>query len=434
MLYERWREIAAGRRNETALHEAATGRRWTFGQLFLEGEHLRGAASCRFIAPPGHRDAEGRGGRQVVFPSGHAPEFIFQLLAAWRDNKIACPLEPGHETPLISSAPEGCVQFKRTSATAGAPRLVSFDAEQLAADADQIVKTMGLRQDWPNLAVISLPHSYGFSNLVLPLLLHGIPLLLAPSPLPEAVRRAAEMAMAVTIPAVPAMWRAWHQAGAIPANVALAISAGAPMPLNLERDIFDATGLKVHNFLGASECGGMAYDASAVPRDDAALAGAPMQNADLSVGDDGCLLVRGPAVGQTYWPEASPALADGCFHSRDLAELRDGRVFLRGRLDDLINVAGRKVSPQTIENELLANPKVSECLVLGVPDLDRTETIAAIVVSDAGESELRKFLSDKLPAWQVPREWRFVESLSVNARGKISRVEWRKRLQPAERG
>ena len=50
---------------------------------------------------------------------------------------------------------------------------------------------MGLRPDWPNLGVISLAHSYGFSNLVLPLLLHGIPLILAPSPLPEAVRQAA---------------------------------------------------------------------------------------------------------------------------------------------------------------------------------------------------------------------------------------------------
>jgi long-chain acyl-CoA synthetase len=41
---------------------------------------------------------------------------------------------------------------------------------------------MGLRPDWPNLGVISLAYSYGFSNLVLPLLLHGIPLFLAPSP------------------------------------------------------------------------------------------------------------------------------------------------------------------------------------------------------------------------------------------------------------
>ena len=57
------------------------------------------------------------------------------------------------------------------------------------ADAENIVATMGLRPDWPNLGVISLAHSYGFSNLVLPLLLHGIPLILAPVPLPARLMR-----------------------------------------------------------------------------------------------------------------------------------------------------------------------------------------------------------------------------------------------------
>ena len=83
----------------------------------------------------------------------------------------------------------------------------------MPADAENIVATMGLRADWPNLGVISLAHSYGFSNLVLPLLLHGIPLILAPAPLPEIIRRAAESRKSITLAAVPAMWRAWHEAG-----------------------------------------------------------------------------------------------------------------------------------------------------------------------------------------------------------------------------
>ena len=87
------------------------------------------------------------------------------------------------------------------------------------ADAENIVATMGLRADWPNLGVISMAHSYGFSNLVLPLLLHGIPLILAPAPLPEIIRRAAENEPAITLAAVPAMWRAWHEADAIPPGV-----------------------------------------------------------------------------------------------------------------------------------------------------------------------------------------------------------------------
>ncbi|HEY1717434.1 MAG TPA: fatty acid--CoA ligase family protein, partial [Verrucomicrobiae bacterium] len=322
------------------------------------------------------------------------------------------------------------VHLKSTSATGGAARFVAFTVEQLTADAENIVATMGLRADWPNLGVISLAHSYGFSNLILSLLLHGVPLILAPAPLPEIIRRAAENEKSITLPAVPAMWRAWHEANAIPKNARLAISAGAPLPLNLERKIFAANGLKIHNFLGASECGGIAYDAGERPRDDAAFAGTPMQNVDLSLNDGGCLIVRSRAVGETYWPEKSDLIGGGIFQTSDLAELKNGQVFLRGRLGDQINVAGRKISPETIERALLANPKVRECLVFGAPsrDAERTEIIVAVVVSDATEGELKKFLLEKLPAWQVPREWHFIDSLSANARGKISRAEWRARF------
>ena len=110
-----------------------------------------------------------------------------------------------------------------------------------------------------------------------------------------------------------------------------------------------------------------------------------------------------------------------------MAELKDGTVFLRGRLGDLINVAGRKISPETIERALLANQKVRECLVFGVPsrDAERTEIIVAVIAGDVTENELKQFLLQTLPAWQLPREWKFVNSLSANARGKISRAEWR---------
>jgi acyl-CoA synthetase (AMP-forming)/AMP-acid ligase II len=412
MLYEQWRKIAAARRNELALREAASGRHWTFGELFAAGE------------------AGISGPVELACPQGHSPEFIIELLAAWRENKTACPLEPGQVMPEIPALPKNWAHLKSTSATGGGASFVAFSAEQLAADSENIVATMGLRPDWPNLGVISLAHSYGFSNLVLPLLLHGIPLILASAPLPEIVRRAAETEKSITLPAVPAMWRAWHQAGAIPPNVRLAISAGAPLPTNLEQEVFQSRGLKIHNFLGSSECGGIAYDVAETPRTDAALAGAPMRNVHLSVNADGCLTVQSRAVAETYWPEKSIALGGGIFQTSDLAEIEDGQIFLRGRLGDQINVAGRKVSPETIERALLAHPQVRECLVFGAPsrDAERLEIIVAIVAADISEPALKQFLLGKIPAWQVPREWRFVEKLLVNPRGKISRVEWRRQF------
>lgn len=414
MLYDRWHEIAARFRNEIALRDLTGGKQWTFSQLAAEVEKGRGVDG------------------KIIFPQGISSDFIFAVLQGWRFGRVVCPLEAGQSPPSFSKLPSGCVHLKMTSATTGAPRTIVFKAEQLMADAENIVVTMGLRRDWPNLGVISLAHSYGFSNLVLPLLLCGIPLTLVSAPLPEMVRRAAEEMEGVTLPAVPALWRTWHEAGAISGKIRLAISAGAPLPLALEQAVFSKHGIKIHNFYGSSECGGIAYDATQCPRQDAACVGAPMKNVQLSAGEDGCLQVRGRAVGETYWPEPGDNLGQGCFKTNDLVKFKDGLVYLRGRIGDQINVAGRKISPESIERILLTHPEVSDCLVFGVPssEEERTEIIVACVAVKNGltAEKLKQFMLSQLPAWQVPRQWWFVESLRANQRGKLSRAEWRQKF------
>src|ERR1700734_1917146 len=100
MLYERWKKISADRRDETALRDFVSAKCWTFGELFSEGEKF---------------GAKG----EIIYPQSHSPEFIFQLLAAWRENKIACPLEAGQPPPEIYLPPKNCVHLKSTSATGG---------------------------------------------------------------------------------------------------------------------------------------------------------------------------------------------------------------------------------------------------------------------------------------------------------------------------
>jgi len=413
-LYESWLTVARERRTEFALHDLAVRRRWSFGELADEA-----AAGANGAGP-------------VAFPQGAGAGFVLTVLRAWRAGQLVCPLEPSQPRPDVAWPAAPIVHLKTTSATTSEPRLIAFTADQLAADARNLVSTMGLRSDWPNLGVISLAHSYGFSNLVTPLLLHGIPLILGASALPEAVRRAAQGEAALTLPAVPALWRVWHETHAIPPNLRLAISAGAPLPTTLERAVFEATGVKLHNFYGASECGGIAYDRTATPRAGGSLAGTPVDHVALSPCDDGCLDIRGPNVASGYWPDATSSLTGGVFHASDLAELRGDQIFLLGRAGDVIHVAGRKVAPEAIERALLENHLVREALVLGLPvEGGREEVIAAVLVCRAPVkvSELREFLLARLPAWQVPRHWRVEEEPLANARGKVARAHWRRVLQ-----
>ncbi len=413
MLYDLWREIVRQHGGELALWDLAANRRWRFREL---ADAVERAGPCR---------------QAIAHPQGPGAEFILTVLRAWRAGTVVCPLEPDQAPPTIPPPPPGCRHLKLTSATSGSAKLVALTEAQMAADARQIVQAMGLRPAWPNLGVISMAHSYGFSNLVLPLLLHGIPLVLAPSALPEIVRGAAAGQTSITLAGVPALWRAWNEAGAIPGNVALAISAGALLTIELEQEVYAACGLKIHNFYGSSECGGIAYDVSSAPRQEEGLVGEALSDVDLSLNDDGCLQVRSPAVGETYWPLPDATLGNGLFKTSDLAEIRNGAVYLHGRVGNLINVAGRKVAPESIEQVLRTHPTVKDCLVFGAADSrgERGDRIVACVVADGPkETEpLKQFLRHALPAWQVPRDWWFVDSLSANTRGKISRAEWKER-------
>lgn len=414
MLDERWRTIVERFPDRLAVLEVRTGRSLSFASL---------AAAADAQQPPT---------APILFPSGHAIPFLLAVLLGWRTRTPVCPLEPHQPTPHLPPPPADIAHLKFTSGSTGQPRAIALTEAQLAADADHIIRTMGLHPECPNVGLISLAHSYGFSNLVTPLLLHGIPLILAESPLPAAMQAAARMAPGIVLPAVPALWATWLKADAIPANITLALSAGAPLPLPLEHEAFERHRLKIHNFLGASECGGIAFDRTPEPRTDATCVGTPLEGVGLGIAEDGCLLVHGPAVAQGYFPAPHESLQPGRYHSSDLVALgSDRNLRILGRATDRINTAGRKVAPEAIERALLEHAGVSDCLAFGIPGMaHRGEDIgvAYVLRRPVSETELRQHLLERLPAWQVPRRWWSVPTLEPDHRGKRSRPDWRNRL------
>lgn len=358
--------------------------------------------------------------------------FLLDVLRAWRDDSVLVPLDGSLADPVLPALPPDIAHVKSTSGSTGCPRLVMFTADQLAADAGNILRTMQLRRDWPNAAVVSMAHSYGFSNLVLPLLLHGIPIVLLSDPLPATLEAAQKAVPALTVPAVPAMWRTWQQAGVIGSGIRLAISAGAPLPLEVEATVFSKTGVKIHNFYGSSECGGIAYDRTDTPRTEAGCAGTALDGVRLSVSrNSGCLCIESAAVASGY-VDPDPALSGGRFETADLAEIRDdGSVVLTGRRGDTINVAGRKIPPSQIEDRLLKVPGVRYCVVFGVPSPDpaRVEEIVACVnpAPDTSLDDIRRAAAALLPKSDHPRHWFGSPDVAPDSRGKIPRASWRER-------
>jgi long-chain acyl-CoA synthetase len=406
---ERWQAVVAAHGPRTAVTDSATGESWSFLKLDALG---RAAPE----APP------------VLLTAGTGPGFIIDVLRAWRGGSVLLPDDTGAiSAPDPTMLPGQTCHLKVTSGSTGARRMAAFTAEQLAADARQIVATMGLHGDQPNVGVISMAHSYGFSSLVLPLLWHGIPLRLAGSPLPQALRAALHGAGPVTLPAVPAMWRAWHQARVDLSAVRTAVSAGAPLPLQLEREIHDQHhGLKIHNFYGCSECGGIAYDATSTPRTASSLVGTAMQGVRFFL-RDGCLVVHSAAAGLGW---VGGELWDpGTYHTGDLARLdASGQLHLEGRVGETISVAGYKVAPEMVEEALQRAQGVRHCVVFGIPSSDpiRHEEVVACIHHDAAVSldSIRASLAH-LPTACQPRHWTSCPGLHPDERGKISRARWR---------
>src|SRR5688500_14101376 len=123
MLYDRWREVASARGAELALKDLSDGRAWTFAQMLAASDVAKDAD-------------EG-----WVCPKGKGPEFVFEVLRAWRFGRVVCPLEESESAPIGAALEKSIAHVKRTSATTGAARFVIFRGEQLAADCTNIVAT-----------------------------------------------------------------------------------------------------------------------------------------------------------------------------------------------------------------------------------------------------------------------------------------------------
>jgi acyl-coenzyme A synthetase/AMP-(fatty) acid ligase len=412
MLYLRWLE---------------TSRRFAHRAAILDGDGVTtfgGLAAAVESAP--------KALAPVVARSGD-PRFFVDILRAWRDGMAVIPVERDAPDPVLRRPPPAATRLiKHTPGASGIPRAIFLNDMQVIADADRITAAMGLSPDVPNLAVVSLAHSYGFCNVVLPLLLHGVPARLLPLPFPRLVENAFRQHEAVVLPAVPSMWRAWQRAGVLTDSpLRLAISAGAPLALDLEQRVFEETGLKIHNFYGASECGGIAFDPTDTPRESASIVGIPLPGVTVDTGRDGRLRVTSDAVATGYdAPRGDDLLENGVYLTRDLGFTdAGGFIHLTGTTGGAINVAGRKISPAKVEAAIMATGQVLRVKVLGIPSADpeRFEEIAALAELANGVSPavLKSALTERLPLWEIPRQWRF-----GTQEWKLDAAELRQMFQP----
>jgi acyl-CoA synthetase (AMP-forming)/AMP-acid ligase II len=150
---------------------------------------------------------------------------------------------------------------------------------------------------------------------------------------------------------------------------------------------------------------------------------------DAPTGGIGEIWVRGETVTAGYLNnphEDSASFVDGWFRSGDLGRRdADGYLFVKGRLKEIINRGGEKISPGDIDAVLLSNSKVLEAASFGESDAIYGESVQAVVILRAGmeatERELRDYCRTKLSAFEVPERIYLVSDFPRTAKGSTDR-------------
>jgi long-chain acyl-CoA synthetase len=307
--------------------------------------------------------------------------------------------------------------------------------ESVMIDDRALATSMGLGRSERILAAIPMSHAYGLSSVAFPALTRGCLLVVPDEGNPLGTMHAAQAGDVTFLPTVPAYLQVLLRMAApppLPASLRLVITAGAPLHPETAARFRQTYDRPVHVFYGASEVGGICFDRTGDAAERGTL-GTPVDGVRISLAEAhgadepgvGVVVVSSGAVALGYVPQADPALGGGRFRSSDLGELRNGELVLHGRIDDLINVKGKKVRPGEVEAVLRGLDAVDDAIVLGLPATDGGQMVRAVVAGERSRLEVPTVLTwcrEHLAAHKVPRGIVLVDEIPRTSRGKVDRT------------
>jgi long-chain acyl-CoA synthetase len=383
--------------------------------------------------------AEGlRAGDLYTLQLPNSAEFVATFLAALELRLVVIPVDrdaPENEVASIarhfrvmtpcSALPHTARLVKLTSGSTGKPKGIVTTEENLVADCENICASMAIAPSDINLGAIPFSHSYGFSNLVMPLLVQGTAIVATNDYLPQSLLELANRYRCTVAPLIPMVFaHLTSSAHGEFETVRTFISAGAPLPAGTSMAFRERFGIDIHSFYGCSECGGITYDrlGGAVER---GTVGAPLVGVTIAT-DSARLSVSSKAVAAGYLHDASTfqPIAEGTFVTDDIVEQRGEELALTGRASDMINTAGKKVNPREVEAVILEMDGVREAKVYGEPAGARGEVVAAAIVAgpEVTREQIRAFCRARLSLHKVPRIVKLIDTMPVDERGKIRRA------------
>ena len=372
-------------------------------------------------------------------------------------------LDPSAPVPLPQIAPDRPAMILYTSGTTGRPKGALTTHGQIEAHIRSLLDAWKWERDDRILHVLPLHHTHGIVNALCCPLHAGATVEFGGGsggfdPTGTWDRLASgDITVFMAVPTIYAkLLRAWDAAdGATRGRwsrgvgaLRLMVSGSAALPVRVFERWEEISGHRLLERYGMTEIGmGLSnpYDGERRP----GTVGQPLPGVGLRLvnpatgrvladgtdalasGESGEIRIRGPMVFSEYWrrpEETAAAFEDGWFLTGDEAVLEDGYYRLLGRRSvDILKSGGYKISAVEIEELLRTHPAVRDCAVVGIPDEDWGERVAAAVVPDPREGRPSDTLPERLDPWarerlaryKVPRAWLCVDALPRNAMGKV---------------
>jgi len=360
-------------------------------------------------------------GKTVVLPGDLLPATLERLngeVDGWLAGPAqALPEPPAADFVLAALDEELPALVVFTSGTSGAPVAIEKQLRQLASELAVIEAVWGETAAGATiLGTVSHQHLYGLLFRLLWPVLSGRPMLAQQLLYPETVAAALADRKAVLVSS-PAFLRRWPEAlalHALPPAPRMVFSSGGPLARDASLAVRSALGTPVVEVYGSSETGGIAWRVQSDGAGDA-----PWRSHDcveLAFSDAG-LRLRSP-----FMPD--PA---AWYDTADRAQPVDGGFRLLGRADRVVKVEEKRVSLDAVERALARQPEIAElrCCVLPEGRLG-----AVVVLSEAGHAacaslgraglhaRLRAAIAGEVDVLALPRRWRHVDALPLNALGK----------------
>jgi acyl-CoA synthetase (AMP-forming)/AMP-acid ligase II len=371
-------------------------------------------------------------------PNGPAGQFAISPMDGGR-------FTPGAQTDGMAQ-PDEIALVLHTSGTTSRPKMVPLSQANICASAANIRRTLDLAPEDVCLNIMPLFHIHGLMAAVLASLSAGASVFCSPGF--DALQFFAWLgeSRATWYTAVPTMHQAILQRASRnrqtieDARLRFVRSSSSSLPPTVLHELEHTFGVAVIEAYGMTEA---SHQMTSNPLPPAqrkpGTVGVPF-GLEVAIMDDGGVLlpqgsigeivIRGENVtrGYAHNPQANLAsFTNGWFRTGDQGVLDpDGYLSIRGRLKEIINRGGEKVSPREVDEVLMEHPAVLQAVTFAMPHPKLGEEVAAAVVLNpgmqVGEGELRDFTRQRLAAFKVPRKILILDEIPKGATGKLQRI------------